>query len=88
MKTFLKVWWRGIGALGHYLLASLALGLVGFLVGALPEILQTVVGVALFVAFVPPMLFWIHRSCYPDSTVAESTRSGARQEASGQALDR
>lgn len=84
MKTFLKAWWRGIGALGHYLLASLALGLVNFLVESLPESLQIPVGVVVFMAFVPLMLFWIHRSCHPDSTVSKSNTSGAHQEA-GQA---
>lgn len=82
MKTFLKVWWRGIGALGHYLLASLALCLISFLVDLLPESLGTVVGVAVCLLVVPPMLYWIHRSCYPDSTASASRASGSSQETS------
>ena len=74
MKTFLRAWWRGIGALGLYLCSTITICAIASLVNTLPERFQSVVGIPVSVLVVPPMLHWTFRWLYPDSTAAERQR--------------
>ena len=76
MKTYLNAWWRGIGVIGLFFCFSIVIGIVGLLADALPERLQLVLGLPLFILVVPPMLFWTFRWLYPEAVAARTRFSG------------
>jgi hypothetical protein len=66
LKTYIRVWWRGIGVIGLYIWLSLVVAVLGLLVEALPERIQMFVGIPLLILAVPPLLYWAFRWIYPE----------------------
>ena len=80
MRTYLRVWWRGIGVTGVYICLSIGVAAVGLVTEALPDRIKFVVGVPLLIVALPPLLFCIFHWIYPEATAAKSRFSKDRPE--------
>ncbi len=73
LKPFLKAWARGTGICVYLFCISLAVTLLGFI----GELLPPVLGIPFWIAFGPPVIYWVSRWLAPDLFGAPRDGRGA-----------
>jgi hypothetical protein len=71
----LKVWWKGLGVLGAYIVYSIVAEGIGFGLMTLPDNLKLPLGIFIYLIVVPPLLYLCHRWLWPELQTSKIPQS-------------